>query len=158
MKKRMIAAALAAALCLSLWGCQKEQQPTAQQTTPPTTQPLCDHQFGEWIARKLPTCYREGYDERLCSICNQSETRSIPTIAHNLDEYNICRKCYEVARKHGKPIIVMEPVKGGSLVNLPDDANASPLAGCMSTLGVGSAAILCVLGAAALCVKKGKEE
>lgn len=41
---------------------------------------------------------------------------------------------------------------------LPDDANASPLAGCMSTLGVGSAAILCVLGAAALCVKKGKEE
>lgn len=41
---------------------------------------------------------------------------------------------------------------------LPDDANASPLAGCMSTVGVGSAAILCVLGAAALCVKKGKEE
>ncbi|MBQ7058088.1 MAG: aldo/keto reductase [Firmicutes bacterium] len=30
------------------------------------------------------------------------------------------RKCYEVARKHGKPIIIMEPVKGGSLVNLPE--------------------------------------
>lgn len=30
------------------------------------------------------------------------------------------RKCYEVARKHGKPIIVMEPVKGGSLANLSD--------------------------------------
>jgi len=29
------------------------------------------------------------------------------------------RKCYEVARKHGKDIIVMEPVKGGSLANLP---------------------------------------
>ena len=29
------------------------------------------------------------------------------------------RKCYEVCRKHGKPVIVMEPVKGGSLVNLP---------------------------------------
>lgn len=25
------------------------------------------------------------------------------------------RKCYEVARKHNKPIIIMEPVKGGSL-------------------------------------------
>ncbi|MCI8350508.1 MAG: aldo/keto reductase [Oscillospiraceae bacterium] len=25
------------------------------------------------------------------------------------------RKCYEVARKHGKPVIIMEPVKGGSL-------------------------------------------
>ena len=32
------------------------------------------------------------------------------------------RRCYEVCRKHGKPVIVMEPVKGGSLVNLPEDA------------------------------------
>lgn len=32
------------------------------------------------------------------------------------------RKCYEVCRKHGKPVIVMEPVKGGKLVNLPTDA------------------------------------
>ena len=34
------------------------------------------------------------------------------------------RKCLEVCRKHGKPAIVMEPVKGGSLVNLPDEAKA----------------------------------
>ena len=34
------------------------------------------------------------------------------------------RKCYEVCRKFGKPVIVMEPVKGGNLVNLPDDAKA----------------------------------
>ncbi len=32
------------------------------------------------------------------------------------------RGCYEVCRKHGKPVIVMEPVKGGSLVNLPEKA------------------------------------
>ena len=32
------------------------------------------------------------------------------------------RKCYEVCRKHGKPVLVMEPVKGGSLVNLPEEA------------------------------------
>ncbi|MCM1363698.1 MAG: aldo/keto reductase [Ruminococcus sp.] len=32
------------------------------------------------------------------------------------------RKCYDVCRKHGKPIIVMEPVKGGNLVNLPSQA------------------------------------
>lgn len=31
-------------------------------------------------------------------------------------------KCYEICEKHGKPVIVMEPVKGGSLVNLPADA------------------------------------
>jgi predicted aldo/keto reductase-like oxidoreductase len=32
------------------------------------------------------------------------------------------RLCYEVCRKHNKPVIVMEPVKGGSLVNLPEKA------------------------------------
>ena len=32
------------------------------------------------------------------------------------------RKCYEVCRKFNKPVIVMEPVKGGSLVNLPEKA------------------------------------
>lgn len=29
------------------------------------------------------------------------------------------RKCYETARKHNKPVIVMEPVKGGNLANVP---------------------------------------
>ena len=32
------------------------------------------------------------------------------------------RKCLEVCRAHGKPAIIMEPVKGGSLVNLPPTA------------------------------------
>ena len=32
-------------------------------------------------------------------------------------------KVYEVCEKHGKPVIVMEPVKGGSLVNLPAEAD-----------------------------------
>ena len=32
------------------------------------------------------------------------------------------RACYEVARAHGLPIVVMEPIKGGSLVRLPDEA------------------------------------
>ena len=32
------------------------------------------------------------------------------------------KKCYDVAVKHGKKVIVMEPVKGGALVNLPDAA------------------------------------
>ena len=34
------------------------------------------------------------------------------------------RKCYEVCRKYGKPVIVMEPTKGGNLVNLPENAKA----------------------------------
>ena len=32
------------------------------------------------------------------------------------------KKCYEVCRKYNKPVIIMEPVKGGNLVNLPEDA------------------------------------
>ena len=34
------------------------------------------------------------------------------------------KKCYDVAVKHGKKVIVMEPVKGGALVNLPLDGVA----------------------------------
>ena len=34
------------------------------------------------------------------------------------------RKCYEAARARNLPVVVMEPVKGGSLVKLPDDAAA----------------------------------
>lgn len=32
------------------------------------------------------------------------------------------KKCYDVCRKFNKPVIVMEPVKGGNLVNLPEEA------------------------------------
>ena len=45
------------------------------------------------------------------------------------------RKCYEVCRKFGKPVIVMEPVKGGNLANLPDDAKT-----VLDELGGGSPA------------------
>ncbi len=38
------------------------------------------------------------------------------------DEENQSGACLEVCRKHNKPVIVMEPVRGGGLVNLPDEA------------------------------------
>ena len=34
------------------------------------------------------------------------------------------RECYEIAEKYHKPVIVMEPVKGGALFNLPPEALA----------------------------------
>jgi hypothetical protein len=34
------------------------------------------------------------------------------------------RKVLEVCQRHGKPVIVMEPVKGGCLANLPEEAKA----------------------------------
>lgn len=33
-------------------------------------------------------------------------------------------KCYQICEKYNKPVMVMEPVKGGCLVNLPDEAKA----------------------------------
>ncbi|MDE6280718.1 MAG: aldo/keto reductase, partial [Oscillospiraceae bacterium] len=44
-------------------------------------------------------------------------------------------QCWEVCRKHNKPVIVMEPCKGGSLTNLPDNAKAA-----LDALGGGSPA------------------
>lgn len=38
------------------------------------------------------------------------------------DEIIQSRRCYETARKHGKPVIIMEPVKGGALAKLPEQA------------------------------------
>ena len=31
------------------------------------------------------------------------------------------RGCYEVASKHGKPLVIMEPIKGGMLANPPEE-------------------------------------
>lgn len=47
------------------------------------------------------------------------------------------RACYEVARRHGKSIVVMEPVKGGSLANPPESVEkifkeANPDVSCAS--------------------------
>ena len=50
------------------------------------------------------------------------------------------RACYEVARKHGKPVIIMEPVKGGMLATPPESVqsifrrvnpDASPASWCL---------------------------
>ena len=34
------------------------------------------------------------------------------------------RKCYEIAKRHRKPVIVMEPVKGGTLANIPQEVES----------------------------------
>ena len=44
--------------------------------------------------------------------------------------------CLEVCRKHGKPVIVMEPVKGGSLVNLPREAEDAMTSGSPASYAI----------------------
>lgn len=53
--------------------------------------------------------------------------------SHNIQS----RKCYEVARKHNKPVIIMEPVKGGNLATPPESVakifkKAEPESSCAS--------------------------
>lgn len=38
------------------------------------------------------------------------------------------RECYEICRRYGKEVIVMEPIKGGTLANVPEEARAMMLA------------------------------
>lgn len=40
------------------------------------------------------------------------------------DPHNDARALMEVAEKHGKPVIIMEPARGGRLCSLPDEAAA----------------------------------
>ena len=55
------------------------------------------------------------------------------------------RECCEVAAAHGKPVIVMEPVKGGRLVNLPEEAREA-----LAAVGDGSPASYALRFAAGL--------
>ena len=50
------------------------------------------------------------------------------------------RKCYETAKQHGKPVIVMEPVKGGTLADIPEEAEKL-LRSCQPEMSVASWAI-----------------
>lgn len=43
------------------------------------------------------------------------------------------QKCYEAAREYGKSVVVMEPVKGGTLINLPDEVKDILCAYCPET-------------------------
>lgn len=84
--RRILTGLLAAVLCVSLCGCEK----------PEPTEPKCDHQLSNWMVKSKATCIKEGREERICNICYETESRPIPMIAHNLDKYNVCRKCYFV--------------------------------------------------------------
>lgn len=69
--------------------------------------------------------------DQILTECPEMEFVQIQFNYADYEDPNVeSRKCYEVCRKHGKPIMIMEPVKGGSLINLPQAAldlmSASP--------------------------------
>ena len=66
--------------------------------------------------------------EMLETILNTYPEIEVVQIQFNYADYDDpavqSRAVYEVCQKHGKPVIVMEPVKGGKLVELPEEAKA----------------------------------
>ena len=75
--------------------------------------------------------------DEILSVCPEIEFVQIQFNYLDYDDEKVeSYKCYQVCRKHHKPVFIMEPVKGGALVNLPaagekllrrlsDDSNAS---------------------------------
>ncbi len=63
--------------------------------------------------------------EMLDTILKEHPEVEIVQIQFNYADYESAsvqsKKVYEVCRKYNKPILVMEPVKGGGLVNLPEE-------------------------------------
>ena len=75
---------LCCAMLLSAAGCQ--QQPTP-------TEPPHQHTFADWKLQQAALCSQEGRENRQCSQCGFTESRSIPKLAHTMGDYNICKKC-----------------------------------------------------------------
>ena len=40
------------------------------------------HIFGEWVRVKNPDCVNVGYDERACSLCDETEKRTVAALGH----------------------------------------------------------------------------
>lgn len=45
--------------------------------------PECEHQWGEWVETKAPTCTEVGEETRTCSVCGETETREVAAAGHN---------------------------------------------------------------------------
>ena len=64
--------------------------------------------------------------EMILSECPEAEFVQLQFNYIDYDDPVVQSKaCYDVCLRHGKPVVVMEPVKGGTLVNLPPAAAAA---------------------------------
>ncbi len=81
---------LTLSLLLTLCACDGEDGTTEAPgaTTPPAEQQNpspaeCEHQYGEWVVTKEPTCNVKGFQIRSCTLCEKSETESIDALGHD---------------------------------------------------------------------------
>lgn len=87
---------------------------------------ICSELKKEGLIRHLGISFHDSADV-LDMILTEHPEVEIVQIQLNYVDYEDpsvqSRLCREVCVKHGKPVIVMEPVKGGNLVNLPKEAD-----------------------------------
>ncbi len=79
----------------------------------------------EGLARRIGMSFHDTPEFLERVLTEHPEIEVVQIQFHYLDEANPnvqSRGCYDVCRKFGKPILVMEPVKGGSLAQLPEQA------------------------------------
>ena len=61
--------------------------------------------------------------DRILTEHPEAEFVQIPVSYYDWESYFVrARRCYEVIRKHGKQVVIMQPVKGGLLSKAPADA------------------------------------
>ena len=75
------------------------------------------------LARHIGFSYHDNAELLDRVLTEHPEVEFVPLQLNYLDwdsEGVQSRKCYETAVKHGKPVIVMEPVKGGTLARVPE--------------------------------------
>lgn len=54
----------------------------------------CVHEWGNWTVTKQPTYTQKGTEERVCSKCNEKETRDVPMLVcdHNWGEWTVTKE------------------------------------------------------------------
>lgn len=76
-------------------------------------------------AKRIGFSYHDGPGLLDRILTNHPEVDIVQLQINYLDWNSVsiqAKKCYDVAVKHGKAVVIMEPVKGGSLANLPQAA------------------------------------
>lgn len=71
-------------------------------TVSKTVKVICkDHTYGEWTVNKAATCTAKGQQTRVCSVCDEVETKSIAAKGHAWGEWTVVKEatCTEDGEK-----------------------------------------------------------
>lgn len=94
------------------------------------------HSYGSWSTTKSATCMSDGSEKRTCSVCGQSETRTVSATGHSYNSKIIpptntekgytlhtCSKCGSNYKDNFTDVLVFEFIASESSVNINIDKN-----------------------------------